>query len=124
MVRWEGFEPPTLWFVALSTVEDSCGLQRFHYQKNCLFDQCYTPSLRGFFGKDLELKMSEELKDELYDLALVEAMRLPQFGTATLQRHFSIGYNRASWIIEAMEKNGRAKKVWTENSLHWVACHE
>ncbi len=49
---------------------------------------------------------SEESGDDLYDQAVALVAREQKASTSFIQRHLSIGYNRAAKIIEQMEKEG------------------
>jgi S-DNA-T family DNA segregation ATPase FtsK/SpoIIIE len=52
------------------------------------------------------MDMSEGSGDELYDKALSIVLSEGKVSTSFIQRHLSIGYNRAAKIIEHMEKKG------------------
>ncbi|MBF0426002.1 MAG: hypothetical protein HQL66_09330 [Magnetococcales bacterium] len=45
-------------------------------------------------------------KDELYDEAIDIILRARKVSASMIQRYFKIGYNRASRIVERMEKDG------------------
>lgn len=45
-------------------------------------------------------------ENELYDKAVALVVSEQKASTSFVQRHLSIGYNRAAKIIERMEKNG------------------
>ena len=47
-----------------------------------------------------------EQSDELYNQAVAIVCREKKASTSFIQRHLSIGYNRAAKIIEKMEKDG------------------
>ena len=51
-----------------------------------------------------------ETRDELFEEAAKYIVSLQQGSTASLQRHFSIGYNRAGRIMEQLEKAGVISK--------------
>jgi S-DNA-T family DNA segregation ATPase FtsK/SpoIIIE len=48
----------------------------------------------------------ESSGDDLYDQAVALVAREQKASTSFVQRHLSIGYNRAAKIIEQMEKEG------------------
>lgn len=52
------------------------------------------------------MDMKEGSGDELYDKALSIILREGKVSTSFIQRHLSIGYNRAAKIIDIMEKEG------------------
>lgn len=84
MVRWEGFEPPTLWFVASNAAYRNQRLAVFHYQKSCPFVQCFGVGLAAFFGKDLRPKM--DATPALPLLSLVVSMALLWWAIGYLRR--------------------------------------
>lgn len=57
------------------------------------------------YGNDI-MGMNEGSGDELYDKALSIVLSEGKVSTSFVQRHLSIGYNRAAKIIERMEKEG------------------
>jgi S-DNA-T family DNA segregation ATPase FtsK/SpoIIIE len=59
----------------------------------------------GGYNDDF-MNMSEGSGDELYDKALSIVLSEGKVSTSFIQRHLSIGYNRAAKIIEHMEKEG------------------
>jgi len=52
------------------------------------------------------MNMREGSNDELYDKALSIVLTEGKISTSFIQRHLSIGYNRAAKIVEYMEKEG------------------
>jgi len=55
--------------------------------------------------------LSDEEKDELYDMALKIVKTEKKASTSFLQRKLQIGYNRAARIIDQMEDNGIVSKA-------------
>jgi len=44
--------------------------------------------------------------DPLYDAALAHVRETKRASISGVQRHLSIGYNRAAWLLDRMEKEG------------------
>jgi DNA segregation ATPase FtsK/SpoIIIE, S-DNA-T family len=59
----------------------------------------------GGYSDDM-MDMGEGSGDEMYDKALSIVLSEGKVSTSFVQRHLSIGYNRAAKIIERMEKEG------------------
>ncbi|QER40277.1 DUF87 domain-containing protein [Acinetobacter suaedae] len=59
------------------------------------------PSSRGFEDGD-----SDPNRDALYDQCVAFVLETRKASTSSLQRKFSLGYNRAARIIDQMEENG------------------
>lgn len=59
----------------------------------------------GGYNEDM-MDMGEGSGDEMYDKALSIVLSEGKVSTSFVQRHLSIGYNRAAKIIERMEKEG------------------
>lgn len=57
-------------------------------------------------GYDSDMLDRDGSGDELYDKALSIILREGKVSTSFIQRHLSIGYNRAAKIIDIMEKDG------------------
>ena len=55
--------------------------------------------------------LSDEEKDELYEMALKIVKTEKKASTSFLQRKLQIGYNRAARIIDQMEDNGIVSKA-------------
>jgi len=55
-------------------------------------------------------KTNNNQQDELYDQAVALIAREKRASTSFIQRHFKIGYNRATTIIEKMEENNVVSK--------------
>ncbi|MGP1299163.1 DNA translocase FtsK [Serratia sp. CY29653] len=47
-----------------------------------------------------------EIDDRLYSEAVEFARLHASIGIVAIQRHFSIGFNRAAWLIERMQEEG------------------
>ncbi len=64
-------------------------------------------------NKNLDTKdsLSDEEKDELYEMALKIVKTEKKASTSFLQRKLQIGYNRAARIIDQMEDNGIVSKA-------------
>ena len=60
---------------------------------------------------DTKETLSDEGKDELYDMALKVVKTEKKASTSFLQRKLQIGYNRAARIIDQMEDNGIVSKA-------------
>ena len=56
--------------------------------------------------KKLLSEKTEQEKDELYDKAAMVVVSMRRASVSLVQRHLMIGYNRASRLIEAMERAG------------------
>jgi len=62
-------------------------------------------------NNELEDSLSNNEKDELYEMALKIVKTEKKASTSFLQRKLQIGYNRAARIIEQMEDNGIVSKA-------------
>ena len=62
-------------------------------------------------NNELEDSLSNEEKDELYEIAIKIVKTEKKASTSFLQRKLQIGYNRAARIIEQMENNGIVSKA-------------
>ena len=58
-----------------------------------------------------KVSLSDEEKDELYEMALKIVKTEKKASTSFLQRKLQIGYNRAARIIDQMEDNGIVSKA-------------
>jgi len=57
-------------------------------------------------GEEGEEESGEEAVDPMFDKAVAVVAREGKASTSFIQRHLSIGYNRAARIVEAMERQG------------------
>ena len=66
----------------------------------------YLDSVTEEEDSDSMIGLALEQSDELYNQAVAIVCREKKASTSFIQRHLSIGYNRAAKIIEKMEKDG------------------
>ena len=66
----------------------------------------YLDSVTEDEDSDSMIGLALEQSDELYNQAVAIVCREKKASTSFIQRHLSIGYNRAAKIIEKMEKDG------------------
>ena len=66
----------------------------------------YLDSVTEEEDSDNMIGLALEQSDELYNQAVAIVCREKKASTSFIQRHLSIGYNRAAKIIEKMEKDG------------------
>jgi DNA segregation ATPase FtsK/SpoIIIE-like protein len=70
---------------------------------------------------DTEHMQGAQSDDPLYRLLVPLLPGLGRFRVAAIQRSFMIGYNRASRLMERLEKEGHIKEVPDERGGYFVA---
>ena len=76
------------------------------HQHETQIQMCGTPMLRAQQLADEGSAVEHVASDDIYDAAVELVRERQRAGTAMLQRHFRIGYARASRLIEQMEDEG------------------
>ena len=79
----------------------------------CILDMApeYIDEITVSRQSDKAESLSDEEKDELYEMALKIVKTEKKASTSFLQRKLQIGYNRAARIIDQMEDNGVVSKA-------------
>ncbi len=92
-------------FVGDDEVERIVTQLKRHQDPNYVDIYSVTEDADNGYDPDM-MDMKDGSGDELYDKALSIILREGKVSTSFIQRHLSIGYNRAAKIIDIMEKEG------------------